>query len=193
MKTTKKISAGRKTSFRPALEILEARDVPSAGNLDFTFGAGGIVTTDVGIDDRANAVAMQPDDKIVVVGSTFSALSGYDFALTRYNPDGTLDTSFSFDGKVTTDLVADNNDFASAVAIQGDGKIVVAGVFQTAGIPILALARYNPDGTLDLTFADHGRRVADDPFSAVGGMDVLEAYRTMQAQWRRSFARRAFL
>src|SRR5439155_19461396 len=120
----------------------------------------------------ANAVAMQPDDKIVVVGSTFSALSGYDFALTRYNPDGTLDTSFSFDGKVTTDL--GSNDFASAVAIQGDGKIVVAGVFQTAGPRILALARYNPDGTLDLTFADHGRRVANDPFDSVAGMAIVD-------------------
>src|SRR5262249_32894288 len=117
MKAQSRHRTKRKNHYQPRLELLEPRDVPSAGNLDLTFGAWGIVTTDIGGEDGAAAVAMQADDKIVAVGTTRSAQSGYDFALTRYNPDGTLDTSFSFDGKVTTDLVAGGDDFASAVAI----------------------------------------------------------------------------
>src|SRR5436190_23449921 len=69
MKTGQKRSAARKPCFRPALEILESRDLLSAGSLDLTFGAGGRVTTDFGKVAYANAVAMQPDDKIVVAGS----------------------------------------------------------------------------------------------------------------------------
>src|SRR5438445_6149249 len=89
----------RKPSFRPQLELLESRDLLSAGSLDATFGAGGIALTDFGASDFAYAVAMQPDDKIVVAGSTGTQVGG-DFALARYDPNGTLDTTFSFDGKV---------------------------------------------------------------------------------------------
>src|SRR5262249_52243490 len=81
-----------------------------------------------------------------------------DFAVARYNPDGTLDTSFSGDGKLVTDFGGD--DVARAVAIQDDGKIVVAGYsvpgpYQEA----VALARYNADGTPDLAFGTGGKVV----------------------------------
>ena len=80
-----------------------------------------------------------------------------DFGIARYNPDGTLNTSFGTGGIVTTDIRGDA-DQAEAVAVQPDGKIVVAGLAATiAGrITDFALARYNPDGTLDQNFGSHG-------------------------------------
>src|SRR5437867_3015943 len=81
-------------------------------------GSGGVVITDfAGRDDEAQGVALQADGKIVVVGT-----SGNDFAIARYNADGTLDTTFGSGGKITTDLGATEGAFA--VIIQPDGKIV---------------------------------------------------------------------
>src|SRR5881396_965906 len=135
-----------------------------SGDLDGTFGAGGIVTTDFfGADDEASAVAIQADGKIVAAGYALNASTGnYDFALARYNIDGSLDDATASDitpgdqfgtgGKVTTDF-AGGSDKAAAIAIQSDGKIVVAGLaFNTRGNDDFALARYNPDGSLDTSF-----------------------------------------
>ena len=91
-----------------------------AGDLDVSFSGDGKQTTDFGGSDAAAAVAVQADGKIVVAGS-----SGGDFALARYGADGALDPSFSGDGLVTTDL--GGTDAGQAVAIQADGRIVVAG------------------------------------------------------------------
>ena len=116
------------------------------GTLDTTFGTGGKVTTDfTGGSDEANGLAIQADGKIIVVGRSYRGdVTNYDFALARYNIDGSLDTSFGTDGKVTTDF-AGGSDEVTGVAIQGDGQIVVAGCsFQ--GSPTgydFALARYN--------------------------------------------------
>ena len=147
----------RRNTSRLRLEELESRTLLSAGSLDTTFGIGGRVVTDFGAAEQARAVAIQPnDDKIVVAGVT-DAGGGENFALARYNPDGTPDLTFSFDGKVATDFFG-GNDEANAVAIQSDGKIVVAG-FATSppdNIEINALARYNGNGTLDLTFGHNG-------------------------------------
>jgi len=111
------------------------------GDLDPTFGGGdGTVTTDFGGTDPARAVAVQPNGKIVVAGGKG------DFALARYNQDGSLDTSFDGDGTVTTDF--GGNDSADAVALQPNGKIVAAGTSSSS----FALARYNQDGSLDTGF-----------------------------------------
>src|SRR5262249_51395919 len=80
---------------------------------------------------------------------------GSNFAVARYNADGTLDTTFSFDGKVTTDFGGDDRAFS--VAIQADGKIVVAGASLTNPGDDFALARYNPDGSLDAGFGTGGK------------------------------------
>ena len=109
-----------------------------AGDLDVSFSGDGKQTTDFGGSDAAAAVAVQADGKIVVAGS-----SGGDFALARYGADGALDPSFSGDGMVTTDL--GGTDAGQAVAIQADGRIVVAG--SSGGD--FALARYSPGGVLD--------------------------------------------
>ena len=148
------------------LAVLFLSSAPSwaaDGGIDTTFGTGGRVTTDFGpYDDEANAVAIQADDKIVAAGTTGG--TDRDFALARYNTDGTLDTTFGTGGKVTTDFTdirgtittwgRSDSDNANAVAIQSDGKIVAAG---TAGVTDFALARYNTDGTLDTTFGTGGR------------------------------------
>ena len=80
-----------------------------------------------GSADFALALALQPDGKIVVAGMS-TASGSYDFALARYLPNGTLDTTFSGDGTVLTDFGSGSRDWAYALALQPDGKIVVAGI-----------------------------------------------------------------
>lgn len=95
--------------------------------LDPTFGNNGKVITAFGTaDDLALRLALQPDGKIVVVGVAGDSSFNSDFAVARYNSNGTLDTSFDGDGKVTDDIDGDE-DSANTVALQPDGKIVVAG------------------------------------------------------------------
>ncbi|MCP4286890.1 MAG: hypothetical protein GY792_21000, partial [Gammaproteobacteria bacterium] len=113
--------------------------------------ANGIVTTDFAASDTGYGMITQSDGKIVVVGK-----SGNDVALARYNADGTLDTTFGSGGMLTTDI-GGTSDVASAVTIQSDNKILVAGKDGTD----LALARYNPDGTLDATFGSGGLSTID--------------------------------
>ena len=119
------------------------------GTPDDEFGTHGIVKTDfTSGGDRANAVAVQPDGKIVVAGSTFHVNDG-DVALVRYDAHGTPDDGFGTDGVVTLNLGTHSDD-ARALAIQPDGAIVVAGV---AGEDI-ALARFTSAGKPDDTFGD---------------------------------------
>ncbi|HET6771326.1 MAG TPA: delta-60 repeat domain-containing protein [Actinomycetota bacterium] len=138
------------------------------GSIDTTFDGDGKVITDFDLgEDQAFAVAIQADGKIIAAGSA-NGPSAYDFAVARYNADGSLDPTFDVDGKVTTDF-AGGNDQGRGVAIQADGKIVVAGVaFSAACLPCdgpasdnFGLARYNPDGSLDPTFGFVGRQVTD--------------------------------
>ena len=124
------------------------------GALDPTFGAGGLVTHNLGrsIDDGGNAVAIQGDGRIVAVGYTWNGLDP-DFAVARFTPDGQPDPTFGSGGVVSTAFGVDIQDEAHAVAVQSDGRIVVAGaVYGDFG-----LARYNADGSLDPTFGDGGR------------------------------------
>jgi uncharacterized delta-60 repeat protein len=143
--------------LHPRLEGLEGRLLLSAGDLDLGFGTGGKVTTDFSGGDRATAVVLQSDGKIVLAGFDGSG----DFALARYNADGSLDTTFGSGGKVTTDF-AGGNDSANAVALQSDGKIIVAGTTYTGvGAADFALARYNADGSLDTRFGSGGKVTTD--------------------------------
>jgi uncharacterized delta-60 repeat protein len=120
---------------------LSAAQAQQAGALDPNFGAGGKVTTDfVGDFDRAFAVVVQTDGKIVVAGSARTSNLTTDFALARYNADGSLDTTFDTDGKILTQF--NNLDQINAVALQTDGKIVAAGSTIGANIQDFALARY---------------------------------------------------
>ena len=110
------------------------------GSLDASFSGDGEQRTDFGGTEFANGVAIQSDGKIVAVGRVDGA-TGRDFALARYNANGSLDASFSGDGKRSTNF--EGFDDASAVAIQADGKIVAVGrTFGTNGTAEFALARY---------------------------------------------------
>lgn len=139
--------------------------VPAApGDLDPSFGTGGIVVTSTGTgrQDETNGVAVQADGKVVVVGTTVLLSAGTsDALLIRYNTDGTLDNTFGSGGMVITDFSGlSRRDLTRAVIIQSDGKIVIAGsVEKSSGSNSFdfAIVRYNLDGTLDSTFGGSGK------------------------------------
>ena len=145
------------------------------GALDNSFGSNGKVLTAIGAgtaSDEAYAAVVQPDNKIVVVGRTDSgAASGHDFAVVRYNADGSLDDSFGTGGKVVT-AFGPGSDTANAVVLQDDGKIVVGGeTSQNTSGGDFALARYNTDGTLDATFGNGGKVIT--AIKTFGGRDAI--------------------
>jgi uncharacterized delta-60 repeat protein len=149
--------AGPPKRIALTLEPLEQRLLLDAGALDLTFDIDGLVTTDFGTYwEDCDSVAIQPDGKIVVAGSAYQEVTDADFALARYNADGSLDTSFDGDGLVTTDF-AFSPDHAFGVAIQADGKIVVVGDSDHR----FGLARYNADGSLDASFGTGGLVTTD--------------------------------
>lgn len=141
--------------------ILAAAVVTHAQTLDPTFGTGGTVRTDfAGNIDQAAAIAIQPNGQIIAAGSSFSnSRTVEDFIVARYNANGSLDKRFGKNGKITTDFFR-NVDSISAIAIQPDGRIVVAGFAQLGGqggTPrVFALARYRNDGTPDTSFGNGG-------------------------------------
>jgi uncharacterized delta-60 repeat protein len=135
----------------------------SDGTLDASFGNGGVVTTHVrGTGTGDDSVAGMVSDslgRIVAVGVCPWDCGISDFELARYNSDGSLDATFGNGGLVITQVqvgpTGGSNDSSQAVSIDGLGRIVVAG-WSDAGDPHLALARYNPDGSLDNTFGEPG-------------------------------------
>ncbi|MEV6245969.1 hypothetical protein AB0M38_07165 [Streptomyces sp. NPDC051742] len=96
------------------------------GDLDPAFDGDGRVVTDLGGFAGAQGMVVQPDGEIVTIGDGYSTETSGDFTLTRYNPNGSLDTTFDGDGAVTTDFGV-NNDQGRGVALQPDGKIVAVG------------------------------------------------------------------
>src|SRR5262249_19229887 len=144
------------------LEYLEDRCVPTAGFLDPTFAGDGMVATNVGLTNALEGawdVAVYPgsspgaDGKIVTAGYAVARTGtwDYDFALVRYNPDGSLDTSFGQAGRVTTAMGKPGTyelDSAFSVQLVGN-KILAGGCAENGGF---ALARYNDNGSLDTTF-----------------------------------------
>ncbi|MEO8067841.1 MAG: hypothetical protein ABI599_09135 [Flavobacteriales bacterium] len=148
------------TSGTTAYEITVVRYLPN-GDPDPAFGTGGLVTTAIGtMDDRAYAVGIQPDGKIVVAGSSFINGTGAGIALARYTADGTLDNTFSGDGKLVDDISA-GYDEVFALVLQPDGKILVAGYANNGSNDDFALLRYNPDGTRDNGFSGDGLQITD--------------------------------
>ncbi|MDQ3573320.1 MAG: endonuclease/exonuclease/phosphatase family protein [Actinomycetota bacterium] len=146
------------------------------GSLDTTFGGDGLVTTDYsGAGDAGNAVAIQADGRIVVAGSASRGGDNWDFAVARYNPDGSLDTTFGGDGLVTTDY-SGAGDTGNAVAIQADGRIVVAGSANRGGANWdFAVARYNPDGSLDISLGFYGLVTTDFGVTEFGEAVAIQA------------------
>jgi uncharacterized delta-60 repeat protein len=130
------------------------------GNLDKAFGEAGNVTTSVGgKNDSAESVIMQSDGKIVVAGYSFIDRNNNDFAVVRYNANGTLDTSFNKTGKATADFGA--RDGGHSVAISRDERIVVAGYTTNETKEQCALACFKADGGLDTSFNGTGKVATD--------------------------------
>jgi uncharacterized delta-60 repeat protein len=134
------------------------------GSPDTTFGVGGQVTTDfLGKEDDAFSVLIQPDGKIIAVGSANDPVNFYDFAAVRYLSNGAIDPSFGVGGEVTTDFRGGGFDRARAAVLQADGKIVAAGFATTVSgaSQNFAVARYTSSGALDTTFSADGRTQID--------------------------------
>jgi uncharacterized delta-60 repeat protein len=124
----------------------------AGGGLDASFGGTGKVAATFGGDE--SAMLLQPDGKIVIVGGAG------DFIVARYNADGTLDGGFGTAGVATTDI-AGGSDRAHAVALQSDGKIVVAGYARVGSSDDFAVVRYLTNGTPDPSFGTGGEAAVD--------------------------------
>ena len=142
-----------------------------AGKLDKTFDGDGKLTTSISTGtDRAYGMVLQSDGKILVAGE-----ANFDFGLVRYNTNGALDTTFDVDGKVTTPI-GTGDDFGRSVALQADGKILVAGYGSNGSNNDFALVRYNSNGTLDTTFDGDGKAIT----ALASGQDIAYSVK-MQA------------
>jgi uncharacterized delta-60 repeat protein len=151
-----RIVAAGESSGPPSDAFAVARYKPN-GSLDTTFSGDGKLRTTIGSDSDGAAVAIDSQDRVVVGGSSDDGSSNWAFAAARYNPNGSLDTSFSSDGTVRT--VIGNGAFANAVGIDSQGRIVVGGWSAVGGgydPNPFAVARYNPNGSLDTTFSGDG-------------------------------------
>jgi uncharacterized delta-60 repeat protein len=150
------VTAGYSSYNSPVYDWFALARYNTDGSLDITFDNDGIVFNFFGDnDDRANDLIIQPDGKIIAAGSSYDVTTQSDFALARFNSDGSLDNSFSFDGKVTTDFNS-GDDAINSLVLQPDGKILAAGS-SLDGTIAFAVSRYNTDGTLDNTFSTDGR------------------------------------
>ena len=160
-------------------------------DLDPTFGDGGVVLTDFGESyDWAYALALRSDGTILVAGVS-DASGSKDFALARFGPNGTLDRNFGRGGLVTERVRSLTTDIVHGIAVQPDGKILVAGVTYEDVLTLrphgdFMLARYLPNGQTDLGFGlggvittDFGDRTFDEPYAVVlqpDGKMVLGGY-----------------
>ncbi len=144
------------------------------GTKDSSFGINSKVITKVGAvtENSGNALAIQPDGKILLAGTVYQHAQQADYpedsgdvTVLRYKPDGTLDSTFGINGVVVTDL--NGNDEGNAVVLQASGKIVVAGTTNAAGTEDFAMIRYTGDGKIDSTFGLNGAVISN-----LGGNDT---------------------
>ncbi|MFT3910632.1 MAG: T9SS type A sorting domain-containing protein [Ferruginibacter sp.] len=152
-------------SFLTTYDIAVARYNPD-GTLDDSFDGDGrlIIGLEATSHEDAFGMALQTDGKIVLVGYTSinSSTSGYDLLIVRLNPDGSMDNSFDGDGMVITDFNG-GAQIGTSVVIQPDGKIVVDGHHRNNGSVKndFFIARYNSDGSPDISFNGDGKRITD--------------------------------
>jgi uncharacterized delta-60 repeat protein len=168
------VAVGKAGHFPPDFAVLRFN---ADGSLDPTFGDGGRVITNLDYEDEAHAVAIQPDGKILVAGLSGSqiGITSDDFALVRYNPDGSLDAAFGDGGKVITAFSREAQDWAYSMVLRPDGKVVIGGPVTVGGVLCGAyvcntfgfgLAQYTPDGRLDPGFGAGGKVVTKFPSTA---------------------------
>jgi uncharacterized delta-60 repeat protein len=127
------------------------------GVLDASFGAGGLAIHDLGMDDSGEAVALQPDGRIVVAAYGYNSSPSQNlFAALRLLTNGTPDTTFDGDGWAEASFPGSDLAHPSALALQPDGKIVIAGYTYASSVSQIALARFQTNGTLDGSFGLSG-------------------------------------
>ncbi len=138
----------------------------SDGSIDTTFSNSGKYDLTIGLHSSARAIAVQPDGKFVVAGYGGGSVGGprpagpdmnpdaIKFVLLRFSGNG-LDSSFGTDGKVFTEIQG-GNAYAYSIALQPDGKIIVGGSVFIGSFHGLSLARYDTNGSLDLSFGNNG-------------------------------------
>jgi uncharacterized delta-60 repeat protein len=147
------------TTFLPAPDFIVARFLNPQGTSDPSFGsANGGATVDFGGSDFGHAMVVQPDGKILLAGNT-DVNGTADFAVARLLSDGSPDNSFGQGGKAIFDL--GGSDHANAMALQPDGKIIVAGDRLIGSSDDIAVVRLQPNGTLDSTFGQAGTSIID--------------------------------
>lgn len=159
-----------------SFESLEDRRLLAIGDLDATFSGDGKATAffDLGgaLEDKAAAVAVDQNGKIVVAGSVQVAAGDFDFAVVRYNANGSLDDSFGANGRMVIPFnFGGTEDRAAAVAVDSQNRIVVAGYIQRSspGDYDFGVARLNQNGSLDNTFSGDGLQAVS--FDAGGAND----------------------
>ncbi len=179
----------RSSHGRPApterifIQSLERRTLLSAGVLDPTFGAGGIANYVT--NSPISAAALAPDSKIVFAGPLTSAVQG-SFGISRTNSNGSIDTTFGTDGSAVIDFGTPYVNIA-AVAVQADGRVVVAGTESTTGYQKWVVARLNVDGTSDTTFGSGGKIITDFGVNAaVAAMTIQSDGKIVVVGWEGS-------
>lgn len=161
-----------------AIPVFSIPSKAADGDLDSGFGTNGTINENYhGFTSRQHTVAVQPDGKIIVAG-TSTLISNFtnDFTLVRYNVDGTADTSFGTNGILYAD-VGGKNDIVPTVLLQADGKIILVGHSKnSADRSIISIFRFNSDGTTDTSFGTNGVTLSaittsgtrgDTPFDAI--------------------------
>ena len=140
------------------------------GKLDKSFGESGLIVTEISNQKEiGESVAIQPDGKIVCVGTTQHD-PNFDIFLVRYDEYGQLDPYFGLGGIVITNINS-GHDIGKSLAIQNDGKIIVAGFSYSVDNFYMTLLRYDSDGQLDSTFAKGGIAITDIK-SSIGKLDL---------------------
>jgi uncharacterized delta-60 repeat protein len=139
------------------------------GSLDTSFNGDGRVTVSFSAgDDVGSGIAVQSDGKIVVVGTSDDGSGTSEFAIARFNVDGSPDTSFNGDGRVTASFLA-GDDVGSGIAVQSDGNIVAVGTSDNLSSTALVVAGFNIDGSLDNSFGTDGSVITK---SSLNGRDL---------------------
>jgi len=142
----------------PGSYIISVVRYKPRGALDTTFSGDGKVFTNLGdVFSQAYSVAVQPNGKIVVAGQSCNSSFMCDAAVVRYNANGSLNKTFSGDGKAFIDFGGGDNGSYGGLAIQPNGKIVVAGYMWNGSNYDIAVYRLNPNGSLDTTFSGDGK------------------------------------
>jgi uncharacterized delta-60 repeat protein len=153
------IVVGHSYTDASTLDDFFVQRLTSDGSIDPDFGTNGKVLVDfLNGEDKAQAVAIQSDGKILVAGYTLGS-SGFNFAIARLLPDGTLDDGFGTNGKVIANF--GSTDFCLAIRLLSDGKILLAGRAYNGITSDFALARLQPNGTLDNSFGSSGMVMFD--------------------------------